>query len=80
MQEAEIYRRLESLFQDIIGDESIKLTPQTTAADVDGWDSVTHISLIVAIETQFHIKIRTDEIESLKNVGDMVQLIEQKVG
>jgi acyl carrier protein len=80
VQEAEIYRRLESLFQDIIGDESIKLTPQTTAADVDGWDSVTHISLIVAIETQFHIKIRTDEIESLKNVGDMVQLIEQKVG
>lgn len=80
MLEAEIYSRLETLFQDIIGDESIKLTPQTTAADVDGWDSVTHISLIVAIETQFHIKIRTDEIESLKNVGEMVTLIERKVG
>ncbi len=80
MQQADIYTRLNEIFQDVIGDESIALTPDTTAEDIEGWDSVTHISLIVSIETHFGIKIRTDEIETLKDVGDMVALIQAKAG
>ncbi len=80
MPDSEIYDRLNEIFRDVIGDESITLTPDTTAEDVEGWDSVTHISLMVSIETQFRVKIRTDEMETLKNVGDMVALIRAKVG
>jgi acyl carrier protein len=76
--ESQIYERLNEIFRDVIGDDSITLTPATTAQDVEGWDSVTNISLMVSIETQFGVKIRTDEIETLKNVADMVALIQSK--
>ena len=78
MTESEIYGRLDVLFREIIGDDAIKLRPGTTADDVEGWDSVAHISIIVAIETEFQIRIRIDEMEELKNVGDMVQLIHRQ--
>lgn len=79
MSEAEIYERLNHLFRDLIGDESITLHPDITADDIEGWDSVTHINLIVAIEIEFGIKIRTDEMETFQNVGDMVALIRKKL-
>jgi acyl carrier protein len=78
--ESEIYSRLENIFRDVIGDESISLKPETTADDIEGWDSVTHVSLIVSIEMEFKIKIRTDEMETLKNVDEMVNLIRRKLG
>lgn len=77
MTDSEIYRRLGTLFQDVIGDDDITLKPDTTADDIEGWDSVTHISIIVGIETEFHIKFRNDEMEELKNVGEMVHLIQR---
>ncbi len=77
MNSVEIYQKLDVLFRDIIGDDHIKLRSDTTAEDVEGWDSVTHISIIVGIESEFHIKFRTDEMEELKNVGDMVELIQR---
>ena len=78
MPESQIYERLNEIFRDVIGDDSITLTAATSAEDVEGWDSVTNISLLVSIETQFGVKIRTDEMETLKNVGDMVALIQSK--
>jgi acyl carrier protein len=78
MREPEIYDRLNDIFRDVIGDDSIVLAPETTAEDIEGWDSVTHISLLVSIETQYRIKIRTDEMETLRNVGEMVNLIRRK--
>jgi acyl carrier protein len=76
----QIYARLTEIFRDLFDDESIVLTPETTAADVPGWDSFNHINLIVAVEMQFGIKFRTAEIESLRNVGHFVQIISSKLG
>ena len=79
MQQAEIYSRLTEIFRDILDDESIVLTPETTAADIAEWDSFNHINLIVATEAKFKIKFQTPEIESMKNVGHFVDIIEKKL-
>jgi acyl carrier protein len=79
MQESEIYQRLTKIFHDVMDDDSIVLTPELTAADVKEWDSFNHINLIVAIEQSFKIKFQTAELESMKNVGHLVALIEKKV-
>ena len=79
MQTAEIYTKLTDIFRDIFDDDSITLTPETTAADIAEWDSFNHINLIVATEARFKIKFQTAEIESLKNVGHFVSLIEKKL-
>lgn len=75
----EILGKLNNLFRDIFDDDSLDLGPETTADDVEEWDSVSHITMIVAVEQMFGIKIKTAEIESLKNVGDLVQIISAKL-
>ena len=79
MTEAEIYRQLTPLFQDVFGDDGIVLTPETTADDIAEWDSFNHINLIVAVETHYKIKFGTAEVEQLKDVGDMVAAIRRKL-
>lgn len=78
MDTAEIYRQLTDLFHELFADDSIVLTPKTTANDIDGWDSFNHISVIVAVETRFGVKMTTSEIEHLANVGALVAAIESK--
>ena len=78
MTEPEIYAALTEVFHDIFDDDGIKLSPETTAADVRGWDSQAHISLIVASETRFGVRFRTSEFEKLSNVGELVRLIGEK--
>jgi acyl carrier protein len=80
MQQTEIYTRLTKIFHDVLDDESIVLTPELTADQVEGWDSFNHINLIVATEGAFKIKFQTSELESMKNVGQLVELIQKKVG
>ncbi len=79
MQEDAIYTQLTELFRDLFSDDDIVLTAATTAADIDGWDSFNHISIIVAVETRFGIKMQTREIEGLHNIGAMVTLIRAKL-
>ncbi len=78
MVETEVYSRLTEIFHDVFDDDSILVTPQLSAKDVDGWDSLTHIRLIITIEKAFKIKFSTAEMGKLENVGDLVKLIEQK--
>ena len=59
METAEIYSKLTDLFRELFADDSIVLTPQTTADDIEGWDSFNHISVIVAVETRFGVKMST---------------------
>jgi len=80
MTDADILTATTEIFRDLFADDSIVLTPQTTADDVDGWDSIKHISLIVAIEDRFGIRIGTGEIEKLANVGDLLAIIRSKTG
>lgn len=73
-----LLQQLNTLFIDILDNEDILLTNDTTAADVEDWDSLNHIQLIVAIENKFKIKFTTAEIHSLKNVGELVDCITKK--
>ena len=78
MDEAQIYSRLTQIFEDVFGDDSIQVTATLTAKDVDGWDSLTHIRLMLTIEKAFKFKLSTTEIGKLENVGDLVALIKTR--
>jgi acyl carrier protein len=75
-----IQDRLTPLFCDVFDRDDIVLRQEMTAKDIEGWDSFNHINLIVAIESSFGIKFHTSEIESLRDVGHLVELIERKLG
>jgi acyl carrier protein len=79
MAEAEIYGSLQNIFQDVFLRDDIKLTPETTAKDVAGWDSFKQIEIILALEAEYHIKFNTRELDSLKSVGDLVRVIAGKI-
>ncbi len=74
----QIYAGLNDIARDLFGDDTVRLGPATTAADIPEWDSFNHINFIVAAELRFGIKFNTVEIEALKNVGDMAALIARK--
>ena len=70
-----IYARLNKVFQDVFDDDSITVNAKTTADDIDDWDSLEHITLINAVEREFKMKFRMGEVSSMKNVGEMVDII-----
>jgi acyl carrier protein len=78
MDEPQIYARLTEIFKDVFDEDSIEVTPELSAKDVDGWDSLTHIRLILTVEKAFKIKFSTSEIGKLENVGDLVTLIKAR--
>jgi len=80
MGNSEVMSRLTSVFQRVFGDETLSLARGTTARDVEGWDSLMHINLIVAIEREFKIRFTTREIATLQNVGELTDLIVRKEG
>lgn len=69
---------LNKIFEDIIDEGPVSLSEMTTSQDVDGWDSLTNIQLVVAIEKHFNIRFTSEEIPSWKNVGDMINCIIRK--
>ena len=79
MQDNHIYRSLTELFREVFGDDSIVLTPETTAADIEGWDSMAHVGLIVSIEERMGIRFKSTELEALHNVGQLAGVIEYKL-
>jgi len=78
MDEPQIYGRLAAIFQDVFDEDSITMTPELSAKDVDGWDSLTHIGLMLTVEKAFKIKFSALEIGKLENVGDLVTLIKAR--
>lgn len=78
MTQEEILDKVQTVFRDVLDEEEIKLTLATTANDIEEWDSLTHIQLVVAIEKVFKIKFTSKEILSWKNVGEMVATIDSK--
>ena len=75
MTREEVYERLNAVFRDILDDETIELRDETVADDVDGWDSFEHINLIVGVEEEFGFKIPMNKVVTMKNVGEMVDII-----
>lgn len=79
MQRQEIYAELTGIFHDVFDDDTLRLTPELTAASVPEWDSFNHINLIVAVESRMKIKFHTAELESMNTVGHLVDLIDKKL-
>lgn len=75
MSREEVYEALNEVFQDVFDDEDIRVNDATTAADIEDWDSLEHINLIVAVEKKFNIKFNMGEVNTFKNVGEMVDII-----
>ena len=78
MDKKEIFSQLEEIYRDVLDNEDIVLTETTTADDIEEWDSLTHIQLIVAIEKAFHVKFTSREILSWKNVGELADSLLDK--
>lgn len=79
METAEVYQKLTGIFRDVFDDESIAVRPELTADDVDEWDSLSHIRLVLTVEKAFGVKFSASEIAKLKNVGEFADLIKAKV-
>lgn len=79
MQDTQIYEKLTIVFHDIFDDKSIILSPTTSAADIDAWDSFNHINLVLAVQASFGVKFSSTELESMENVGDIAALIQKKL-
>lgn len=78
MEKNDLLIKVQDIFQDILDVEDIELTESTTAEDVEEWDSLSHIQLVVAIEKSFGVKFTSKEIMSWQNVGDMIECIASK--
>ena len=76
---SDIMNKLQPIFQDIFEDDELLITAESNAATVEDWDSLAHITLIFAIEQEFEIKFALGELEAMKNVGDMVELMQTKL-
>lgn len=75
MTREEVFERLNNVFRDVLDDDTIELHEETVADDVDGWDSFEHINLVVAVEEEFSFKIPMGKVVTMKNVGEMVDII-----
>jgi len=79
MEKNDVLKKVNDVFIDVLDNEDIELSYETTAADVDDWDSLNHIQLVVAIEKAFKIRFTSHEIQSWNNVGEMLDCILTKV-
>ena len=78
MTNEEVIGQLEPIFRDVLDQPGLTLTAESNASNVDDWDSLAHISIVSAVEKQFKIKFTLAELQTLKNVGDMAELIKKK--
>ena len=79
MTREEVYESLTEIFRDVFDDDDITVTAETTAADVDGWDSLEHINLVNAVEQEFGMKFDMGQILTMKNVGEMADIIISRI-
>lgn len=72
--------RLNQVFRKVFDEDDLEVTPGTTAEDVEGWDSLMHVTLMVRVEKAFGLKFTSSQVSRLKNVGQLVELIDAKLG
>lgn len=78
MDQLMVYEKLTTVFRDVFDEDDLVLTPGLTADDVDGWDSLSHIRLVLAVSKAFSVKFSASEVGGLKNVGEFASLIQSK--
>lgn len=74
----EIIERLDDVFRDVFDDDTLEVDENTTADDIEDWDSIEHITLIGAVEDEFKMRIKMGEVSGMKDVGEMIGIIEQR--
>ena len=80
MESNEVYRRLNEVFRNVFDDSNLVISPEMTANDVDGWDSLRHVRLMLSVERAFDIKVSAYEVNKLKDVAQLAKLIQEKLG
>jgi acyl carrier protein len=73
------YEKLAAIMRDVFDDDALNPTPEMTADDVDGWDSLSHLRLVMTVQKTFGVKFSASEIAGMKNVGDLADLISAKL-
>lgn len=79
MDRTELLKTLEEIFQDVFGDENLTIREDMNSNDIEEWDSLTHISILAAVQDEFHVSFNINEITAMKNVGDLISGIEKKL-
>lgn len=79
MKKEEIMVKLQAIFADVFGDENLSINEDTNADDIDAWDSLTNISILAAVQDEFSVSFEIDEIVAMKNVGEMIDAISEKL-
>jgi acyl carrier protein len=75
----DLYARLTPIFEDVFDEDDMEVSPTLTANEVEGWDSLSHIRLIIAVEKEFGLRFRTTEVNSFRDVGELVELLKSKL-
>ena len=75
-----ILTRLTEVFRDVFADDSLVLSPETTALDIEGWDSLAHIPLMLSVQRAFHVRLSASETSQLQNVGALIELLQSRRG
>lgn len=78
MKTEEIHNKVNEIFKSLFKNSDLEIKREYTADNVDGWDSITHLDLIVSVEKEFNIEINGFDVMGLRNVGDLIDLIERK--
>jgi len=79
MSREEILEKVNEIFWDVFDDDTLEITEETTAADIEDWDSLTHITLISEVENAFDFTFAMKDVLGMKNVGEMLDIIEKEV-
>jgi acyl carrier protein len=80
MNSDKVLAKLTGVFRDVFDDDGIVITPETTARDVDGWNSLANIRLMISIEVEFNIKFDVGEFQEYRSVGDLVAGVARRIG
>ena len=80
MQREEISAAVRDIFRDVFDDDALEISDATNAEDIEDWDSLAQISLVSAIEQKFEVKFALGELAKLENIGDMLDLVQSKLG
>lgn len=71
--------QLNEVFQDVFEDDDLQVQPDTSAKDIDEWDSLMHVNLVLAVESRFNVRFTSTEVAALKDVGELTELVEKKL-
>lgn len=80
MNDAEILSTLQDILRDVFDDESVVISPESSAADFPAWDSLSNVNIMVATEMRFGVRFKASEVEGLRNIGELIALVRKQKG